>query len=769
MGDGEDSVSGGAPGASPAAPGGASGAAPAAGAPAPALMPDSEPPARRRFRPSLTALIVAGLVLGVLAGLFFGEPMGKLQIVGTIFIRLTLITVIPYILVALVRGIGSLDTRTAKRLATRGLPVLAVFWALTIAVLYVMPLAFPRRTVASFYDPNRFPGASAKASFDWASYIPANPFESLSAGLIPAIVIFSLCVGIALIGVSRKDGFLNGLAFMDDLLGRINHAIILYASPVGVFAVVASAVGTMEVDLFKGLAVFLATYAFATLVLVLVVLPLVTVVVSGVTYRQLLHAFKAPALLALTTANALITVPLIVSGVKELLRARGATQKEVDDLSDTLVPLAFAIPLVGTLGTLLFVLFVAWYDGTRMGPAQYASLTVSGLFSLFGEPRLAIQFLLDQLDLPREGVNLYLAAEQLMRNLMELIAVLAMGLFAATAGVAVLGRARVRLRPALVAAAVAVLVVGAGTAGLAVVLRPFGSSGDAGYATLQQMRTDSDIPVRVYRTVAEAPDPPRAPRGTDLLTVIQRRGVLRVGYAPNALPFSFFNGQGELVGFDVQRTQVLAALLDAGRVEYIPVRRQDFAAQLQTGFVDIVVGGVDLTPSLYRTVDFSSIYLTLHIAVVAPDAQADDYRTLERISGLRGRRIAVERGSYYADVLRAGNPNLAVVEVEDALDFFAHPGVADALFTSAEEGSAYTLMYPHYDAVVPAFPQPPLFLAYPVKKHELEWLAFVNNWLLVEKSSGAEQEEYDYWITGKTATVKQPRWSIIRNVLGWVE
>ena len=758
----DDSVSGPSGGAEPAATATPAQAAATAG-------DAGSPPARRRFRPSLTSLIVAGLVLGVLAGLFFGEPMGKLQIVGTIFIRLTLITVIPYILVALVHGIGSLDAHTAKRLATRGLPVLALFWALTIAVLYVMPLAFPRRTVASFYDPNRFPGASAKASFDWASYIPANPFESLSAGLIPAIVIFSLCVGIALIGVSRKDGFLNGLAFMDDLLSRINHAIILYASPVGVFAVVASAVGTMQVDLFKGLAVFLATYAFATLVLVLVVLPLVAIVITGVTYRQVLSAFKAPALLAVTTANALIAVPLLVKGVKDLLAERGATQREVDDISNTLVPLAFAIPLVGTLGTLLFVLFVAWFDGTRLGPAQYLSLTVSGLFSLFGEPRLAISFLLDQLGLPSEGVNLYLAAEQLMRNLMEFVAIMAMGLFAVTAGAAVLGRTRVRPRPALVAAAVSVLVVAAGAAGLDLVLRPFGSTGGAGYATLQQMRTDSGIPMRVYRTAAEAPAPPPQPRGTDLLTAIQRRGVLRVGYAPNALPFSFFNGQGELVGFDVQRIQVLAALLDADRVDYIPVGRQDFAAELQSGLVDLVVGGVNLTPSLYREVDFSAVFLTLHVAVVAPDAQADDYRTLERLTSLRGRRLAVERGSYYADLLRAGNPNFTIVEVDDALDFFTQPGLADALFTSAEEGSAYTLMYPHFDAVVPEFSQTPLFLAYPVRKHELEWLAFVNNWLIVEQSSGLQRDEYDYWITGKTAVEKQPRWSIIRNVLGWVK
>ena len=725
------------------------------------------PPRRRRFHLSLTSLILVGLVLGVFAGLFFGEPMGKLQIVGTIFIRLTLITVIPYILVALIHGIGGLDSRTAKRLATRGLPVLAVFWALTIAVLYVMPLAFPARTIASFYDPNRFPGAP-KATFDWASYIPANPFASLSSGLIPAIVIFSLCVGIALIGVSRKQGFLNGLAFMDDLLGRINHAIILYASPVGVFAVVASSVGTMEVDLFKGLAVFLATYAFATLALVLCVLPFVTVVVAGVSYRQLVHAFKAPALLAVTTANALITLPLIVKGVKELLQSRGASKDEVDDLATTLVPVAFAIPLVGTLGTLLFVLFVAWFDGTKLGVAQYTSLAVSGLFSLFGEPRLAIQFLLEQMGLPREGVNLYLGSEQLMRNLLEFVGVLSMGLFATTAGAAVLGRARVRLRPALVAAAVSVLVVAAGVAGLTVALKPFASSGGAGYATLQKMRTEERVPAHVYKTAAEAPAPPAGPAGASLLTRIQRRGVLRVGYAPNALPFSYFNGDGELVGFDVERVYGLAALLDSRRIDFIPVGRQDFDAELDAGVVDIVVGAIDVTPTLYKSVDFSSVYLTLHIAVVAPDAEADDYRTEARVDSLQGRRIAVEKGSYYVGAVRAANPNFTVVEVDHALDFFKGD-VADALFTSAEEGSTYTLMYPHYDVVVPEFEQPPLYLAYPVPKGQLDWLALVDNWVAMEAASGAQKTQYDYWITGKTAVEKQPRWSIIRNVLGWVK
>ncbi len=732
----------------------------APGPPAKAVQP------RRRWRPSLTSLILGALVLGVVAGVVVGEPMGALAVVGTVFVRLTLMTVIPYIVVSLIRGIGSLDPAMAKRVATRGVPVLLAFWAVILAAYYAMAVAFPTRTVASFYDPNRYPGATPQAGFDWTTFIPANPFAAMAEGLVPAIVVFSLAVGIAVVGVPHKEGLLSGLVLVERILSRITRAIVFYLSPIGVFSVVASAAGTMQVDLVKGLAVFLGAYVAGSLILVAVVLPLLASVITGISYRRLLGAFKTPALLGFTTANSLVAVPLLVEGVKDLLRSQDATEEEAESLAGTFVPLAFTLPL-SSLGVLLFVLFLAWFDGTRLGPGQYVSLTVSGLLSLFGEAQLAIAMLIHQLGLPPEGVNVFTATQQLIRNLMTLVAVFAMGLFSATAGAVVVSGARVRPRQAAMATLASVLVVVVAAGGLSVALRPLGGEAGSGYETLQQMRITTAIQVKVYRTAAEAPPPPARPAGADLLTAIQQRGALRVGYAPDALPFSFFNAQGDLVGFDVERALVLAQMVESTSIEFIPVDRQDFAAQLDDGTVDIVMGAVDLTPSLYQVVDFSTVYMTLHVAVVAPTAQADDYRTEEGLARAAGRTIAVEKGSYYADVLRATNPTMHVVELASGLDFFRSPGAADVLFTSAEEGSAYTLMYPRYTVVVPEFAQPPLFLAYPVRKGEPAWLGLVNNWLTIEQLSGDQQAQYDYWITGKTAAVQQPRWSVIRDVFGW--
>ena len=97
------------------------------------------------------------------------------------------------------------------------------------------------------------------------------------------------------------------------------------------------------------------------------------------------------------------------------------------------------------------------------------------------------------------------------------------------------------------------------------------------------------------------------------------------------------------------------------------------------------------------------------------------------------------------------------------------PGVADALFTAVEEGSAYTLMYPRFEVVAPDYDHPQMYLAYAMRKKEFEWTGHLNKWLILEKDSGLQQAEHDYWVTGKTAVEKKPRWSVVRNVLRWVK
>ena len=84
------------------------------------LAPPSAPPQPvppKVKRPSLR--ILAGLLAGVAVGLFFGEDAAVLQPLADLYIRGMQMTVLPYLVLTLVGGLGQLDPATARRLAPR--------------------------------------------------------------------------------------------------------------------------------------------------------------------------------------------------------------------------------------------------------------------------------------------------------------------------------------------------------------------------------------------------------------------------------------------------------------------------------------------------------------------------------------------------------------------------------------------------------------------------------------------------------------------------
>ncbi len=93
----------------------------------------------------------------------------------------------------------------------------------------------------------------------------------------------------------------------------------------------------------------------------------------------------------------------------------------------------------------------------------------------------------------------------------------------------------------------------------------------------------------------------------------------------------------------------------------------------------------------------------------------------------------------------------------------------DAYVTTAERGSAWSLLYPHYAVVAPEDVRRRTPLAYAVASGDVNTVAFLNVWIEIQKENGTIQRLYDHWILGKDTRPLEPRWSIARNVLGWVE
>ena len=145
----------------------------------------------------LSGRIFVGLIAGICTGVFFGELVADLKLVGDIFVKLLQITVLPYIVVSLIAGFGRMHMQQARRLAVRGGAVLLLIWLLALLMVFFAAQAFPDLETAAFFGSSNAVEHQSPDFFEL--YLPANIFYSLSHNLVPAVVLFSILVGVALV------------------------------------------------------------------------------------------------------------------------------------------------------------------------------------------------------------------------------------------------------------------------------------------------------------------------------------------------------------------------------------------------------------------------------------------------------------------------------------------------------------------------------------------------------------------------------------------
>jgi ABC-type amino acid transport substrate-binding protein len=251
---------------------------------------------------------------------------------------------------------------------------------------------------------------------------------------------------------------------------------------------------------------------------------------------------------------------------------------------------------------------------------------------------------------------------------------------------------------------------------------------------------------------------------------IRARGSLRVGYVPDRLPFTFVNASHELVGMDVELAGRLAEDIGVSTVEFVPARRSTLAQLLADRRVDVVMNFPYLRGVL-SAVRLSAPYFDADLGFVVRDARRHDFATRDSIRrlgkvtlGLPVRDASLELG--LRDYLEGidvrfedlGSPYEFLVGWRDDVDAFV---------TFAASGAAWSLLHPEYSVVVPQPPPAALPIAIGMRKDDRDLHAFVDNWLVVERSSGSLQRAYDYWVLGKGVDSRGRRWSVMHDLLGW--
>lgn len=733
---------------------------------------NAPPPAKKRKLGIATQVFIA-LGLGLLVGVFFGEEVAFLKIGGDAFIALLQVTVIPYVVVALITSLGRLTLADARSLGLKAGSILLVLWAVGLMVVLLSPLAFPDWPSASFFSTSQVEEASP---IDFLQlYIPANIFFSLSNAIVPAIVVFSILFGVAMITVRHKERVLDFLSTVGEGLLTITGFVGRLA-PYGVFAITASAAGTIDIADLGRLQVYIVVYVTMALILSLWLIPGLITTLTPLKYGAVLRAFRGPLITAFATGNVLIVLPILAVDSKELLgRAgeygSGPTRTEESSV-DILIPAAFPFPSLGAILSLMFVLFGGWLVGAPVPVDEYATIAIAGIASLFGGTVLALPFLFDMLRLPADLFRVFVTVDVIGSRFGTVLAAMHIIAVALIGAYAMQGALRLRLAPLLRFAAISVAIIAAAIIGIRafytfVFVEPY--TKDKLLASLQMIKPVQ--PHVVYRDLP--PENVLADDGPPLsFAEIRQRGFLRVCYLEDDYPAAFFNTDGQLVGFDVEMAHQFARQLALDLV-FVPVPSiAEGTRRVNTRVCDVLMALMPIMPDLTQSVSMTSPVLRAAAGLIVPDHRRRAFRTWDAIGQIDGLRIAVSESPDVIRVLKRRLPNATPVIVPDRrkLDQLLSAGLpnADAVIVAAEKGAAWSILHPRFNLVAPT---PPFFVAfgYAVGRGDSDLLLYLDTWLLNAAGDGTIDTLYRYWMLGQIAKTQPPRWSIIRDVLGWVD
>jgi Na+/H+-dicarboxylate symporter len=716
---------------------------------------------------SSSVKILVGLVSGVFVGLFFGEHAGVLKVVADGFVKLLQMTVLPYITLSIVTSLGTLSLDQVKTLGLRAGAVLIGLWCFALVFTFLIPLAFPSIETASFFSAAL---VEQRRPFNFVDlFIPSNPFYALSNNVVPAVVLFSVFLGVALIGVERKQTAIEVFNIAKEGLSRATKFVVSL-TPYGIFAIAANTAGTLNLEQVARIQVYLITYVIIALLVALWVLPGLVCALTPFRYKEVLGPTRDALITAFMAGDLFIVLPILIQACKELLEEHRLVDEQTRSLPDVIVPTSFNFPHTGKLLSISFILFAGWFADAAVPVAEYPRLALTGLLTFFGSLSAAVPFLLDLFRIPADTFQLFLATGVVNSRFGALLAAVH------TVAVALLGSAAIvgalRFSAARVARylIVTIFLSAATIGGLRVAFNTVLKGSFAGAEMVYSMRplmTGWDARVVKQADLGDSSDKAVG----SVVDSIKERGMLRVGIFADRLPFVFLNGKRQLVGLDVEMAQLLARDLGA-KVEFIEMEDSTALPRLlAAGRLDLAMTGIPVTPERAREMLFSEPYLDETLAFIVKDYLREEFSSWANIRDLGAFPAMIPDLPYFIESVKVRAPALqlqvvgTIKEIEDGL----REGTLEAVLLPAERGSVLTLLYPKYTVVVPEPGVIKIPLAYPVARRDHAFASFLNTWIELKRRDGTIDALYGHWILGKQSGKREPRWSIIRNVLGWVE
>lgn len=307
----------------------------------------------RKWWFSLTAQIFLGLLLGIVAGVLLGPRAVLFEVLGKIFIRLLLLVIFPLVIASIFVAVtGISDLKKLGRLATWSVGYIVLMTGLSASLGVSSALFFrPGRAlneqsqnkILAEYQiqaQSRLKGVETKPTLSSLvlNLVPSNPFQAATEGnLLQTIVFISLFSWAATRIPESQRGVLR--SFFEAVSSTTGQMIrgVLRLAPVGVFALMASAIGRFGLSLLLQLGTYVGVVVGSMGVFFLVFHFAVVHVLAHRSFWEFWNSIRSAQMMAAATTSSLATLPVSLDCAENKLGVPSSISR-------------FVLPLAATIG-----------------------------------------------------------------------------------------------------------------------------------------------------------------------------------------------------------------------------------------------------------------------------------------------------------------------------------------------------------------------------------------------------------------------------------
>jgi len=361
--------------------------------------------------------VLIGLVLGVMAGLVLGEHAETwLKPLGTIFLNMIKMLIVPLIFISLVCGITSMqDPSKMGRIGLKAFFMFLLTTAFAISFGLFMGAIFQPGVgfeIAGSIAPT--PKSNPGPVATLLGIIPTNPFSAFATGKVLQIIFFAIFVGVSINLVGKKADPLKRLfESAADVVYKMT-AIVMAVAPIGVFGLMAWVAGKFGIDvLYSFTKVIVAVYV-ACILHAFVIIGGLAAILGRISPVKFFKGITAAQAVAFSTTSSSGTLPVTMRCVQDNL----GVSKSIS---------SFVLPLGATInmdGTAIYMgvasLFVAQAVGVDLTMSQYATIVLTstlasiGTAGIPGAGLIMLSLVLTSVGLPLEGVAIIAGIDRVL-------------------------------------------------------------------------------------------------------------------------------------------------------------------------------------------------------------------------------------------------------------------------------------------------------------------------------------------------------------------